>query len=90
MSRRRLSTPAHAAVPMRPAKWLAMGLAMFAGVALAQPTALDAGLRERIDRFVESEQQASGIPGLALAIVQDGQIAHVRGLSTVPLNRPVG
>jgi CubicO group peptidase (beta-lactamase class C family) len=41
--------------------------------------ALDATLINRIDAFVESERQASGIPGIALAIVQEGGPAHVRG-----------
>jgi CubicO group peptidase (beta-lactamase class C family) len=41
--------------------------------------ALDATLIERIDAFVESERLASGIPGIALAIVHDGGAAYVRG-----------
>ena len=47
--------------------------------AFAQPPVFDAALRERIDAFVESERRDSGIPGIALAIVQEGQPAHVRG-----------
>ena len=58
---------------------LALGLGTPTGFSMAQAPALDANLRERIDRFVESERQSSGIPGMALAIVQEGQIAHVRG-----------
>lgn len=58
---------------------LALGFGMSVGVATAQPPALDASLRERIDQFVESERQSSGIPGIALAIVQEGQATHVRG-----------
>lgn len=58
---------------------LALGLGALACTAIAQPLPLDAALRERIDRFVESERQASGIPGIALAIVHGGQAAHVRG-----------
>lgn len=50
-----------------------------AAIALAQPPALDAALRDRIDAFVEHERQASGIPGIALAIVQLGSPTHVRG-----------
>ena len=41
--------------------------------------ALDASLRDRIDLFVECERQASGIPGIALAIVNEGQVGHARG-----------
>ena len=40
------------------------------GTALAQSVALDPALRERIDAFIEGERQASGIPGIALAVVQ--------------------
>ncbi|MFN0314647.1 MAG: hypothetical protein ACKVQA_06400, partial [Burkholderiales bacterium] len=80
-------------------------LCALAGAALAQGPAFDAALRDRIDAFVESERQASGIPGVALAIVQLGSPAHVRGfgddghgsieeisrgLSALSLNRPVG
>jgi CubicO group peptidase (beta-lactamase class C family) len=46
---------------------------------LARPLTLDAALGARIDAFVESERRASGIPGIALAIVHDGGPAHVRG-----------
>jgi CubicO group peptidase (beta-lactamase class C family) len=41
--------------------------------------ALDATLIDRIDTFVESERQASGIPGIALAIIEDGDSVHLRG-----------
>jgi CubicO group peptidase (beta-lactamase class C family) len=58
---------------------LALGLGMPAGFSMAQAPALDANLRERIDQFVESERQSSGIPGIALAVAHEGQIAHVRG-----------
>ena len=57
----------------------ALALGMPSGFSMAQAPALDATLRERIDRFVESEWQSSGIPGIALAIVHAGQTAHVRG-----------
>lgn len=52
---------------------------LLAGITLAQAPASDAALRERIDAFVESERRASGIPGIALAIVQAGAPAHLRG-----------
>ena len=58
---------------------LALGCGLVASIAWAQPPVLDAALRERIDAFVERERQASGIPGIALAIVQLGSAPHLRG-----------
>jgi len=52
---------------------------LLAVIAWAQPPAFNAALRDRIDAFVERERQASGIPGIALAIVQLGSPAHVCG-----------
>ncbi len=46
---------------------------------LAQPVAFDAALRQRIDAFVESERQSSGIPGIALAIMHSNGTVHLRG-----------
>lgn len=57
----------------------ALGCSWMAATALAQPPVLDAALRERIDAFVEHERQASGLPGIALAIVQLGGPTHLRG-----------
>lgn len=57
----------------------ALWLCVLAGQGLAQPPAFDGALLERIDAFVESERQASGIPGIALAIVPAGGAPHVRG-----------
>ena len=57
----------------------ALGCGLVAAIAWAQPPAFDAALRDRIDAFVERERQASGIPGIALAIVQLGSATHVRG-----------
>jgi hypothetical protein len=57
----------------------ALGCSLVAAITWAQPPVLDAALRNRIDAFVEHERQASGIPGIALAIVQLGSPAHVRG-----------
>jgi CubicO group peptidase (beta-lactamase class C family) len=39
-------------------------------------------LFERIDAFFESERQASRIPDIAIAVVHEGRIAHVRGFGT--------
>lgn len=71
----------------RPGRWprvarrcvAALGCSLIAGVTWAQPPTFDAALRERIDAFVEHERQASGIPGIALAIVQLDGPAHLRG-----------
>jgi len=57
----------------------ALGCSLVTAITWAQPPVLDAALRERIDAFVEHERQASGIPGIALAIVQLGSPTHVRG-----------
>lgn len=57
----------------------ALGCGLVATITWAQPPTLDIALRDRIDAFVERERQASGIPGIALAIVQLGSPAHVRG-----------
>ena len=43
----------------------------------AQP--LDPRRVERIDSFVAGEVEASGIPGVAIAVLQDGRAPHVRG-----------
>jgi CubicO group peptidase (beta-lactamase class C family) len=56
---------------------------------LAQFPTLEATLLERIDTFVESERQASGIPGIALAIVRVGSLAHVRGFGDDGRGRPI-
>lgn len=56
-----------------------LGCGLVAAMTWAQPPTLDAELRERIDAFVEHERQASGIPGIALAIVQLGSATHLRG-----------
>ncbi len=57
----------------------AAGCGLVAAVTSAQPPAFDAALLESIDAFVERERLASGIPGIALAIVQVGSPAHLRG-----------
>jgi CubicO group peptidase (beta-lactamase class C family) len=56
---------------------LSVGLVCGWSQSVADP--LDATLIARIDAFVESERQASGIPGVALAILREGEAAHVRG-----------
>jgi len=49
------------------------------GDTLAQPPAFDAALRDQIDAFIEAQRQASGVPGIALAIVNERGPVHVRG-----------
>lgn len=61
-----------------------VGLTFAAGLAsvdraTSQVPSRDRNLIERLDAYLETERRASGIPGLALAAVQDGQVAHVRG-----------
>jgi len=56
-----------------------LGASHVAAITWAQPPTLDATLRDRIDAFVIQERQDSGIPGIALAIVQLGSPAHLRG-----------
>lgn len=58
---------------------LLLSVGLVCGWAQPAVVALDAALIDRIDAFVESERQASGIPGIALAIVHTGSPAHVRG-----------
>lgn len=36
----------------------------------------------RIDRYIEDQRQAEHIPGIALGIVRDGQVSHLRGYGT--------
>ena len=67
----------------------ALGCSLVAAITWAQPPVLDAALRNRIDAFVEHERQASGIPGIALAIVQLGSPAHVRGFGDDGRGKPI-
>ncbi len=58
---------------------LALGLAVVLGVAAAVPASSPS---ESIDRFIDSEMPASGVPGLAYAVVMNGEItqAGARGV----------
>ncbi|HLT46428.1 MAG TPA: serine hydrolase domain-containing protein [Rubricoccaceae bacterium] len=51
-----------------------LSLVVLAAPALAQPARFDT-----LDRFVEAEMAARHIPGLALAVVQDGAVVYARG-----------
>jgi CubicO group peptidase (beta-lactamase class C family) len=68
----------------------ALGLCILAGQGQASAPAFDAALLERIDAFVESERQASGIPGIALAIVHAGGAPHVRGFGQDGRGKAIG
>jgi CubicO group peptidase (beta-lactamase class C family) len=68
----------------------ALCLCAMAVPAMAQPAAIDAALLERIDAFVEGERQASGIPGIALAIVQDDGTVHLRGFGQDGRGKSIG
>ncbi len=45
----------------------------------AGPPPLDAPLIARIDAFVANEVKSSGLPGVAIAVLQEGQAPHLRG-----------
>jgi CubicO group peptidase (beta-lactamase class C family) len=57
---------------------LAAALLWLAASACAH-AALDPALLQRIDRFVADEVASSNIPGVALAVLDDGRVAHSRG-----------
>ena len=57
------------------ALWLVLGLLLGTGGAAAQ----DAATLARIDAFVAQEVAASGLPGVAIAVLADGRTPHVRG-----------
>lgn len=57
------------------ALWLVLGLLLGTGGAAAQ----DAATLARIDVFVAQEVAASGLPGVAIAVLADGRTPHVRG-----------
>jgi CubicO group peptidase (beta-lactamase class C family) len=68
--------------------WLAT-FALAAVYEVAAQTAPPPDLIARIDSFVEAERTRSRIPGIALAIVQDGTIVHARGFGTRGAGEPV-
>jgi CubicO group peptidase (beta-lactamase class C family) len=45
---------------------------------------------DKIDRFVESERRAALIPGMALALVRDGKIVHLKGYGEARPGVPAG
>lgn len=49
-----------------------------AAVLLAGSTAANAAADVEIDRYVEQEMELNGIPGLSLAVVEDGKVSYLR------------
>lgn len=59
------------------AAWLVA--AATSAAAQAGPPPQDAAVLHRIDAFVAEQAADSGIPGVAIAVLQDGRASHVRG-----------
>ncbi len=55
-------------------------------ICLAAGTELD---KEAVDSYIEREMKISRIPGLALGIIKDGQIAYLQGYGSAGGNQPV-
>lgn len=49
---------------------------------------LDAARLARLDAFVEHGRSALGVPGVAIAVVQKGELIHARGFGTRELGKP--
>jgi len=68
---------------------------MFVILMTCIPNVLAAGVRqgigfEAVDAYIESEMEEWNLPGLALAIVQDGEIVHMKGYGIAgPDKRPM-
>lgn len=68
---------------------LALCVGMSAMPASARSGALPPALLAQIDGWVESERRASGIPGIALAVVAAEGPAHLRGFGDDGRGRPI-
>jgi len=56
----------------------------------ATVTGLDPATADRVDRFVEQQMDARGVPGVALAVVRGREVVHQRGFGTADgSGRPV-
>ena len=55
---------------------IALFLASAASLAQAQPQAY---ATDQVDRYIEEQMKRRGIPGLSLAIIQDGKIVKAKG-----------
>lgn len=61
-----------------------------ATAARTPPDPADPGLIAHIDAFLQQEMRDADIPGLAVAVVADGQVVHVRGFGVADgAGRPV-
>jgi CubicO group peptidase (beta-lactamase class C family) len=66
-----------------------IGLLILTSTALAGETRQEAGF-EAVDAYIEQEMAAWRLPGVALAIVQDGEIVHEKGYGKAgPGDRPM-
>lgn len=80
---------------MRSRKFAATGLAvclacMLAGSASAFSAAKPEDITGKIDKYIASEMNTSGIPGLALGIVKDGETIYLKGFGRADdTGRPV-
>ncbi len=61
---------------MRPCSLACFLLPLLAAPAPAQPVSLPL---DRLDAYLDAERERHGLPGLAVAVVQDGRIVHARG-----------
>jgi CubicO group peptidase (beta-lactamase class C family) len=68
---------------------VALLLSATIGPARAQPDGIDAGLLNRIDTFVAREASASGLPGVAIVVLQQGHAPHVRGFGDDGRGKPI-
>jgi CubicO group peptidase (beta-lactamase class C family) len=50
---------------------------------------IDAAMIERVDAFVAEQAAASGIPGVAIAVLQEGRAAHIRGFGHDGRGHPI-
>lgn len=71
------STDHEAATRRHRIGWLVLGAIFASGVAVAEP-ATDSRVA-RIDAAVEALRREHDVPGVSLAIIDDGQIVHARG-----------
>ncbi|MBA3532679.1 MAG: beta-lactamase family protein, partial [Ardenticatenales bacterium] len=62
---------------------------LLVGAAQAAPVAQPEPDFDRIDRYIEAEMAADRVPGVALAIVQDGEIVHMRGFGVAAPDTPM-
>jgi len=65
-------------------KWISTAFILFVILLIVIPTTLAAGTQQEtgfdaVDAYIESEMEEWNLPGMALAIVQDGEIAYMNG-----------